>query len=141
MPINFPFDIKFYGDTYTQFVVSANGFITFDLSFFQTSYSNHAIPFTDLPNNFIAQFWDDLDGRVNGEVYYQHIGDRFIIQWDHWGHFPLGTEDLTFQIVLSANSGLIEFVYADMDSAQTDATVGIENPDGTIGLQIAYNAA
>ncbi|HFE64530.1 MAG TPA: choice-of-anchor D domain-containing protein, partial [Caldithrix sp.] len=139
--LTLPWDIKFYGNNYNQIQVNSNGVIVLDMSYFANMFSNVGIPNTDDPNLYMAPFWDDLDGRAGGEIYYQAIGNKFIVQWDHWGHYPSGTEGLIFQAVFFQNSATIWFVYEDMALAETDATVGIENDDGTIGLQVAFDQA
>ena len=139
--LSMPWDIKFYGNTYNQIQVNSNGAIVLDMNYFANMFSNVGIPNSADPNLYLAPFWDDLDGRAGGEIYYETIGNRFIIQWDHWGHYPSGTENLTFQTVFFKNSSTVMFVYENMAQAQTDATVGIENADGTIGLQISYDQA
>lgn len=138
--IDLPFPIRFYGETYSTVQVNTNGFISLGTNVPPLSFSNQALPDLNSPNNIIAPFWDDLDGTL-GEIYYQQIGNRFVIQWDNWGTWPSGTEMLTFQVILNAGSQTITFVYENMDAAPFDATVGVENADGSIGLQVAYNSS
>jgi hypothetical protein len=101
--------------------------------------TNAQIPNTAIPNEYIAPFWDDLDGRTQGTVHYKQESNKFIIQFTNWQKYS-GTGSLTFQIVLQSN-GKIYFYYNNMNATLTSATVGIENSTGTDGLQIAYNAA
>lgn len=136
--VNLPFPVTFYGNLYNKVVVSSNGFVTFDTSYFENSFTNQALPNTNPPNNLIAAFWDDLDGSSAGTIYTQKVGNQFIIQWHNWGHFPAGTENMIFQIVLVQNSSTIYLVYEHIVD-QGNATYGIENSDGTAALQIAYN--
>ncbi len=138
--INLPFPIRFYGETFTSLYVSTNGIIILGEVIPSLTFSNQALPDPNAPNNIIAPFWDDLDGTL-GEIYFEQIGNRFIIQWDNWGTWPSGTEMLTFQVILNAGSETITFVYENMDAAPFDATVGVENADGSIGLQVAYNSS
>lgn len=134
--INLPFDFSFYGNYYNQLQVNTNGLITFDMSFFDNAFTNQGIPNSDDPNLIVAPFWDDLDGRAGGDIYYQQVGNRFIIQWHNWGHYPNGTPNMIFQVVLFQNSSTIRFVYENIDD-QASSTFGIENVDGTVGLEIA----
>ena len=136
--VNLPFDVNFYGNSYNQLQVNSNGFITFDMSFFDNAFTNQGIPNSSTPNLYAAPFWDDLDGSAGGNIYYEQIGNKFIIQWHNWGHYPSGTQNLIFQVVLFQNSSTIWFVYENIVD-QGDATFGIENSDGTIGLEVAYN--
>jgi subtilisin family serine protease len=133
--IGFPFE--FYGNQYNNLYLSTNGFLSFNA--LSSSYiTNASIPATGLPNNIIAPFWDDLDGRTQGTVHYLSDYDKFYIQFTNWQKYN-ATGSLTFQIVLHSN-GRIMFYYNNMNATLNSATVGIENSTGTDGLQIAYNA-
>jgi hypothetical protein len=136
--INMPFSVNFYGNSYNTLQVNSNGAVMFDMSFFNDMYSNVGIPSIDPPQLLVCPFWDDLDGSAGGDIYYQQIGNQFIIQWNNWGHYPSGTENMIFQVVFFQNSSTIWFVYENITD-QGDATFGIENGDGTVGLEIAYN--
>jgi subtilisin family serine protease len=136
IPIGFPF--KFYGNLFNNLYLSTNGFLSFNA--LSSSYiTNGTIPATGLPNNIIAPFWDDLDGRTQGTVHYLLDNDKFYIQFTNWQKYN-ATGSLTFQVVLFEN-GRIMIYYNNMNATLTFATVGIENSTGTDGLQIAYNAA
>ncbi|BDQ01796.1 S8 family serine peptidase [Ignavibacterium sp.] len=127
----------FYGNNYTQAYLSTNGFLSFT-TLTSSYFSNGTIPNTALPNNVIAPFWDDLDGRTQGSVHYLQESGKLTIQFTNWQKYS-GTGSLTFQIVLYS-SGKIMYYYNNMNATLNSATVGIENSTGTDGLQIAYNA-
>jgi hypothetical protein len=135
-PIGFEFD--FYGGTKSQLYVNTNGVISFN-NITESIYSNDQIPVAGIPDDMIAPFWDDLDGRTQGNVYYKQEGNNFIIQFTNWQKYS-GTGSLTFQIVLKSNNR-IYFYYENLVADLTSSTVGIENYNGTDGLQITYNAA
>ena len=137
-PFPIGFDFKFYGVVKTQLYVNTNGVISFD-NITSDIYSNASIPTAGMPDNMIAPFWDDLDGRTQGEVYYKQDGNKFIIQFTNWQKYS-GTGSLTFQVVLQSN-GKIYFYYNNLAADVTSCTVGIENSNGNDGLQIAYDAA
>jgi len=136
IPIGFEF--KFYGTAYTNFYLSTNGFLSFS-ALTSAYYSNYGIPDSDVPNNIIAPFWDDLDGRTQGTVHYLRETDKLTIQFTNWQKYN-GTGSLTFQIVLKSNDRIM-FYYNNLNATLTSATVGIENGSGSDGLQIAYDAA
>lgn len=136
-PFSLGFNFKFYGNTKTQIYVSSNGFLHF-APLTANSFTNAQIPSTAAPNEYIAPFWDDLDGRTQGTVHYKQDGNKFIVQFTNWQKYS-ATGSLTFQIVLYS-SGKILFYYNNMDATLNSATVGIENAAGTIGLQVAYNS-
>ncbi|SNR16278.1 Ig-like domain-containing protein [Tenacibaculum jejuense] len=140
IPLQFPFE--FYGNTYTNATVNANGFISFDESSTLT-FVNSQIPVDNGVNNMIAGLWDDLEPQnFNGTVHYQTIDDAFIVQWTNASVF-LGSENetVTFQIVLHSD-GNIDVFYEDVETASflNSATVGIENADGTDGAQVVFNS-
>ncbi len=135
--IQIGFDFKFYGNIYSNIYLSTNGFLSFS-ALTSAYYSNYGIPDSDAPNNIIAPFWDDLDGRTQGTVHYLREADKFTIQFTNWQRYS-GTGSLTFQIVLKSNDRIM-FYYNNLNATLTSATVGIENGAGSDGLQIAYDA-
>ncbi|GJQ64652.1 MAG: hypothetical protein SCALA702_37050 [Melioribacteraceae bacterium] len=136
MPIGFNF--KFYGEEYSEAFASTNGFITFG-TISGNTYTNDEIPNSDNPNTIISALWDDLDGGNGGTVYYENMGNKFVIQYDNWGEY-FGSGTFTYQVVLYS-SGKIMIYYNSMSGDLTSSTVGIENASGNDGLQIAYNSA
>jgi hypothetical protein len=137
-PFPLGFTFKFYGIEKTEIYVAANGFLHF-APLTANTITNASIPNTAHPNDYIAPFWDDLDGRTQGTVHYKQDGNRFIMQFTNWQKYS-GSGSLTFQVVLFS-SGKIMYYYNNMVGTLTSATVGIENGNGTIGLQVAYNSA
>ncbi len=140
VPIGFTF--TFYNQPVDSIYISANGFL--HLTELGSTFSNRRIPVADAVNNIIAGFWDDLEpGAISGTVHYLNEGDRFIAQYTNVGAFGSSREGtITYQIILYAD-GRIKFQYQDVNSANflNSSTVGIENEDGTEGIEIAFNSA
>ncbi|MFZ2864144.1 MAG: T9SS type A sorting domain-containing protein, partial [Ignavibacteriaceae bacterium] len=136
-PFPLGFNFKFYGNIKTQIYVSSNGVILFS-PITSNIYTNATIPSTAVPNEFIAPFWDDLDGVSSGTVHYKQDGNRFIVQFTGWHRYS-NQGSLTFQVVLYS-SGKIMVYYNNMSGTLNSATIGIENAAGTVGLLVAYNA-
>ncbi|GEM_PF-2211077 len=138
--IDLPFEYQMYDEVWDNITVSVNGWLHFgDYTF--GGFINQPIPNPGDPSNLLAVFWDDLDMRTQGTVYTYHDedNDRFIIQWtDVEKSFDPGSS-LTFQAILTPLGGAT-YQYYDMDGTLNAATVGIENADGTDGLQIVFNA-
>jgi formylglycine-generating enzyme required for sulfatase activity len=137
--IQLPFPFPFYGSTYTTASVCSNGYVNFGPV--SIAYLNTAIPNTVLPNGCIFALWDDLFVPAGAGVYYLSDPDngRAIVQWNNVT--PLGSQTTphTFQVVMNA-SGLIEVRYQGVSEAQvTDCTVGIEDANGSMGLQVNLN--
>lgn len=137
-PLNLGFAFKFYGQLKNQIYISTNGHITFEHQTGAT-YTNQNIPSSSWPNDILAAFWDDLDGRTQGTVHYLAETNKFTVQFTNWQKYS-GTGSFTFQIVIY-KSGKIEYYYKEMNGTLTSATVGIENADGTIATNVAYDAA
>jgi len=139
-PIPIGFNFEFYGNTFNSFRFCTNGFISFTSTV--TSYTNYSIPTgTSEPHNLIAPFWDDLNFNDSGDAYYRSTGDSLIISYVNVVHYYLGgSGPYTFQVILLANGNII-FQYQDINPPDNSATIGIQNSDGSIGLQVVYNAA
>lgn len=137
LPIGFTF--PFYGASHETVRVSTNGYLTFGTS--GTAFTNAAIPTAAAPNDLIAPFWDDLNPAASGSgtVFYRATGTEFIVQYQAVYRFGT-TQPVTFQVILRPG-GEILYQYLDMQGTLNSATVGIENPAGTDGLQVAFNAA
>ena len=137
-PFPLGFGFSYYGELFDSVRVGTKGWVSFTSS--SGSYNNQPIPTASEPNNVLAPFWDDLNPNFGGTVYYYaDAGNaRFIIQWDGVWHFPSGPAE-TFQVILNANGSII-YQYHTV-SSDGGCTVGIENADGTDGLQVRYNTA
>ncbi len=137
-PFDIGFTFPFYGNDFTTFRVCSNGFISFTST--ATAYSNSGLPSSGAPVNLVAPFWDDLNPGGQPNIFYHNDGTRLIVQYHNVPAYASGSGPYTFQVHLYP-SGLIEYHYLTMNAGLTSATVGIQNADGTDGLQIAYNAA
>jgi hypothetical protein len=136
-PFLLGFNFKFYGQEKNQIYVSSNGVILFN-TVSTDIFSNTQIPNSAIPNEYIAPFWDDLDGVSSGTVHYKQEGSTFIVQFTGWHRYS-NTGSLTFQVVLYQNGKIVVY-YNNMNATLNSATVGIENAAGNDGLQVAYNA-
>lgn len=140
LPIGFSF--RFFGADFSAASVCSNGFIAFGEN--STEFMNVPIPSTAPPNNMIAGLWDDLDPSSGGQVYVATLGAagsrRFIVSFQNVPQFP-GDDSNTFQIVLFEGSNRIQIRYGLItpQAIPGDYTVGVENADGTAGLN--YDAA
>ena len=82
------FTFPFYGINYSQVHVSSNGLLSFGTG--NSSGYNNQIPGSGAPPNAIAAFWDDLDTRTTGTVYYKQEATRVIIQFQSVGRYDGG---------------------------------------------------
>ena len=136
-PMDLGFDFSFYGNTFSSINVCSNGWASFSDSVSTVSY-NFPIPYESDPNNVLAPFWTDLNPGLGGDVYYYtNNTDTAVVSWvdvyDGWGEGMF-----TFQILLVAPDSIC-FQYESMGpGGRIDrATIGIENGDGTVGLQVS----
>ena len=135
--VQLPFAMPFYGDAVDDVFVASNGY----LSFYQasTTFENVAIPTPGDPDGIVAPYWDDLTFTPDSRVLTRTLPDgRFAVQWTDMAAFET-TGLATFQAIL-APSGDIVFQYLANSFGDDSATIGIENADGTVGLQVARDA-
>ncbi|MFN8586436.1 MAG: S8 family serine peptidase [Candidatus Eisenbacteria bacterium] len=138
VPIGFAF--PFYGGSFSTVNICSNGWLSFTNA--GTAYSNQPLPntATGVPENLVAPFWDDLDLRTSGSVWYHNDGSRFIVSWVAAPHFN-SSGVYSFQAILYP-SGKIVFQYLTVGTVDlASQTIGIQNADRTIGLQTVYNAS
>ena len=138
------FGFPFYGNTYNDLAIESNGTFVFTDTYI--SLSNYQMPYSGQDRPLIATFWDDLDpgNPAVSHIYYQDMGDRFVVQFTDVPHYPDGDMELnTFQTIFHA-SGDLEMQYSELTQDAGDggwgATIGIQG-DGYTGLTWAYNDA
>ena len=147
LPIGF--DFTFFGNTYDEFYVSSNGYISFDNNDL-TDYTNDDIDHSRNPDNYIAPFWDDTTvyNGLGQYVYYKTIGSapnrQLIVQFTNVGFWNDPTPLGTFFVILYEGSDNIQLQYRYLvgDNARThggSATVGLENANGSEGSKYSFN--
>ncbi len=136
-PYDLGFDFDFYGETYDSFRFCTNGFISFTST--DDEYSNVGLPTGGAePMNIIAPFWDDMNFEDGGTPYYYTNNiDSLVVSWENVAHFDTGGT-YTYQVILQSN-GKITFQYQTLNWPLNSTTIGIQNSNATIGLQVAYN--
>lgn len=136
--VSLPFNFPFYGNPKTEVRISSNGYLTFGIV--GNDFSNDAIPNSNNPNDIICPFWDDLVPNVGGTVHYFSTPSQFVVQYTDVPLFSNHAASMTFQVILN-DDGSIWYQYNSMYGTLNLATVGIENADASIGLQVAFNEA
>lgn len=144
--VELPFPFTFYGKTYSQAWISLNGF----LSFFEAGssyYSNECIPTPWAPNGSVYAFWDDMWvspwedplGEVRTDTVGEAPNRQSVIEWRNLRRLG-DAEVFDVEIVLNEN-GRILTQYRNVPRhwlyQGADATLGLENHDGTIGFNYA----
>ena len=148
LPIGFSFD--FFGDDYTTFHISSNGFITFDPSSDNGCCEGQFLPDPSNPNNLIAFAWTDLNPSGDPDlIEYFTIGVApnrvLIVNFIEVPTYGAGGEEVrdiedggvTAQVQLHEGSNDIEIHTTDFFPDEGNyTTMGIENADGSV----AYTA-
>ncbi len=140
--INIGFPFNFYGNNYTQFLISTNGYLTFDISN-AGGYSpwsiNNALPSPNNPLNSIMGPWQDVNPGVGGSIMFASFGTApnrmLVVQWDN----PMfSCTSLCFgnQIILYENGNIIETHIGNKPLCPGwnagQAIHGLQNATGTI---------
>ena len=153
--IDLPFPVRFYGLPYTEITANSNGLIGMgDVNIYY--YSNYNIPTATLPNQFIAPMWDDwtlstFSTGVPGAILTKTVGyspnRKFAVTFQDMVKYGSDTDYYTWQVVFDEATGNIIVQYLDLSGSSSfanygaGATVGIENSDGTDGLEVSYNGS
>lgn len=145
--LTLPFDMPFYGGTYSKAWIDTNGIISF-VDPNDSPAGNSSLPSSGKPNAAIYPFWDDLVVDGNASVLTELVGTapyrKFVIEWRN-PHVFGGTERVTFSVVLHED-GVVTLHYSGIDAGSgrergDSATVGIENAAGDTALTYSHNAA
>ena len=134
VPIGFTF--PFYGNTYSSLAISSNGFVSFDLGVSNGCCSGNIVPGADAVNNMIALGWYDLL-PTGGQITYFNLysPNRLVIQYSNAPEYS-GSGNLNGQIVLF-ESGAIQLIYSNLSTSIHNATAGVENATGTVGVTLS----
>ena len=139
------FTFNFFGQNYTSFYVSSNGFITFSPGMPATPVYGEAIPFEAAPNNIFAIAWNDLNPLNPGSsIRYFTTGtapNRMLVinyNTSHYGGtgFPFVAQGILYEgsNVLEIHTTTVSDVSSYDEAATT--TQGVENADGSDGVAI-----
>ena len=141
-PINIGFEFPFYGDSYSDFIINANGWIGFGEG--SNAWYNGNIPSVDAPRLAIFGFWDDLNPvndncneSCSGSVYYQSTDDRLVVWYEdvyHWASGDYLDSYYDFQIIIYTG-GEIDINIRNIEGNYS-ATVGIQDASGTVATQV-----
>ncbi|NMM47339.1 S8 family serine peptidase [Marinigracilibium pacificum] len=142
-----PFEFKFYGNVYDTIYIHSNGVITFDdytdLVMEGPVSGPAVIPDPGLVNNAIAPFWgngyysgiDAADREISG-VFFKEYDDYVIVEFARLVDRAYTGMPFSVQAIIYKN-GNIKYQYKfGTRSRAHEAVVGIENADGTDGVQV-----
>ena len=154
-PIDLGFPFRFFGQEYSQYWISSNGWIAFADPMGEDASFNEEIPAADAPNALVAWFWNDLDPSetnvLNRHLYTEATTvngtDAHVLTFERYPEYNADADGwITGQIVLLAGpdastNGSIKLQYKEHGASidLEDATVGIEDASGSTGLEYRYN--
>jgi uncharacterized repeat protein (TIGR01451 family) len=138
-PFDIGFPFPFYDQTFNTFRLCSNGFLSFTST--STAYNNQLLPSGAEPFNLLAIWWDDLIFNSAGQAFYwTNQADTLVVSFVGVPRLTSGGP-YTFQAILKAD-GTITYQYQSMQDTRLDeATIGIQNGDGTAGITVAHNQA
>jgi len=139
-PQSLGFNFPLYGTFFSSLRVSSNGWLSFTSTVASgaPSYSNQPLPSTGVPENLVAPFFDDLNPNGADTIYFQAFPTHAIVQWQEIPRYQEAGSSLTFQAILEDN-GTITYQYLTLTGTTNSTTVGLQNADRTVGLQVAFN--
>ena len=142
-PIGFTF--CFYGQTYTQFYIGSNGWISFTGGQ-PTTFTSNSIPTTNplVPKNCIMGPWQDWHPGIGGTVKYQTTGvapcRKLTVSWTNVPLFQCTGNQGTFHIVIYESTNIIENYIQNKPACLTwqggTATEGVHNLAGTLATTV-----
>lgn len=139
--LNLGFTFRFFDNTYTQFRISSNGFVTFNGDLDNGCCSGDPIPQSATPNNIIAAAWNDLYPPGSGaSVRYQTVGNapyrRCLVTFTNVPQCCGTSYPRTFQIKMFEGCGRIEIHTLSQPNNYSNSTQGIENSNGTTAYYV-----
>ncbi|MFH1336922.1 MAG: FlgD immunoglobulin-like domain containing protein [Candidatus Zixiibacteriota bacterium] len=140
--LDFPF--PFYGNTYDSISITSNGWLSFsDVVPCSTDtfkwWINQSLPRLWGPYALVAPFWDFFELTDSSAIYFYSTSDSAVISFLNLHYFSHPNRGpYTFQTILTPD-GELTFQYLRIDDSLYSATVGIQNENGTTGLEVSYN--
>jgi hypothetical protein len=133
-PYNIGFNFTFFGNTYSQFYVSSNGWIGFSAG--QTNgYVAQFIPNGGAPKNAILADWEDLfpnTGNMNYYVTGTAPNRVLVFNFNNVPHYGCRSNLHTFQIVLHETTNRIDINFQSKPlCGGNSATLGLTNITGS----------
>jgi gliding motility-associated-like protein len=144
-PFNIGFTFCFFGQTYTQFYVGSNGWISFSAGQ-SVTFTSQPIPNVTptIPKNCIMGPWQDWHPGLGGQIRYQVQGvapcRKLVVSWVGVPMFSCTNNQGTFHIVIYESTNIIENHIVNKPSClqwqNGTATQGVHNLAGTIGITV-----
>jgi hypothetical protein len=146
--VELPWSFPWFNGSYDTLYIDPNGNVGFDDWLGLTSNGDNRIPSSEVPNNRIAAFYEDMAGPNDGGcdntgavyTYYDKANQRFIVQYDNWCSWE---DELlnTFEVILYSD-GRVIVQYKNVPSSPPYlllgepagvSSIGVEGPEGAAG--------
>ena len=144
-PFAIGFNFCFYGQTYSQFYIGSNGWISFSGGQ-PTTFTSSPLPTANalVPKNCIMGPWQDWHPGLGGQIKYQTVGTapcrKLIVSWINMPMFSCTGNQGTFHIVIEEStnyiSNYIQSKPACLQWQGGTATEGIHNAAGTAAVTV-----
>ncbi len=155
--IDLDINFQFYGEVYDQLSICTNGWMSPGLNESE-SYMNWHLPGPLGPSPIIAAFWDDMKTEPGNVYYYYDATLQYVVvQWETMKS-DFSNSQQTFQAIIydsytyptTTGDSEIKLQYKDISNDSVGsydypfdhgqyATVGLEDPSATIGLEYTFN--
>jgi gliding motility-associated-like protein len=143
---NIGFTFCFYGQTYTQFRIGSNGWISLGAGAQPITFASLSIPTANaaVPKNCIMGPWQDWHPGIGGQVRYQTSGTapcrKLTVSWIGVPMYSCTNLQGTFHIVIYESTNYIESYLANKPGcnqwAGGTAVQGIHNAAGTQAVPV-----
>jgi gliding motility-associated-like protein len=143
---NIGFTFCFYGQTYTQFRIGSNGWISLGAGAQPITFASLSIPTANaaVPKNCVMGPWQDWHPGIGGQVRYQTSGTapcrKLTVSWIGVPMYSCTNLQGTFHIVIYESTNYIESYIANKPScpqwASGTAVQGIHNAAGTQAVPV-----
>lgn len=140
-PFNIGFSFCFYGQTYTQFYIGSNGWISFSAAQ-PITFATSPIPNVGfgIPKNCIMGPWQDWNPGIGGQIRYQVQGTapcrKLVVSWIGVPMYSCTNLQGTFHIVIYESTNVIENHIANKPNCIQwvggTAVQGLHNQPGTV---------
>lgn len=145
-PFEIGFTFPYYQGGHTQFYLSSNGLIGFDTADMKLR-TETTLPSGSTPNNILAWLWDDLNpvdaDNPGAHVYHEYNDSECVIQFYDYPEYSADPGDVINAEVILKSDGTIIYQYLDISPGFdiSSNVIGIENGDGSDGLEIAFHTS
>jgi hypothetical protein len=149
VPIPSPYFPFYDSGPYSTMHVFEDGYVTFG-NHIAYQNVNTTLPNPVEPNNALYPYWDNMEPYciptiessspncdMQGWIYTLQQGDWYALEFFKYQSYTTGSPLNTFEILFNQATGEIRYQYQTVPNGAVSATIGLENNNGSNGLQIS----